>query len=143
MVIFPLVCTRRGRESEREWGSEEEAGRRARAKSKVSERTKQRVSLPSTSDAAYLSGVGSEGLDLLDDVHAGDDLTEDNVLAIEPRGDDGGDEELGSVGVGSSVGRGEKSSLGVLELEVLVGELLTVCERRGAESALSSEVRLG
>jgi len=118
-------------------------GRRARAKSKVSKRTKRRVSLPGNKDAAYLSGVGSEGLDLLDDVHAGDDLTEDNVLAIEPRGDNGGDEELGSVGVGSSVGRGEKSSLGVLELEVLVGELLTVCERRGTESALSSEVRLG
>jgi hypothetical protein len=25
------------------------------------------------------------------------DLTEDDVLAIEPRGDDGGDEELGAV----------------------------------------------
>ena len=28
---------------------------------------------------------------------AGDDFTEDDVLAIQPRGDDGGDEELGAI----------------------------------------------
>jgi hypothetical protein len=39
---------------------------------------------------------------------------------------DGGDEELGAVGVGSSVGHGEEAGGGVLEGEVLVGELLTV-----------------
>jgi hypothetical protein len=54
------------------------------------------------------------------------DLTEDNVLAIEPRGDDGGDEELGSVGVGSGVGHGEEERSVVPELEVLVGELVAV-----------------
>jgi len=48
------------------------------------------------------------------------------VLAIEPAGDDGGDEELRTVGVWSSVGHGEKSWLGVLSDEVLIGELLTV-----------------
>jgi hypothetical protein len=46
-------------------------------------------------------------------------LSEDDVLAVEPRSDDGGDEELGSVGVGSSVGHREKSGLGVLELEAV------------------------
>lgn len=38
-------------------------------------------------------------------------LAENDVLAIEPRGLDGGDEELGTVGVGSSVGHGEQSRL--------------------------------
>jgi hypothetical protein len=45
---------------------------------------------------------------------------------VQPRGDDGGDEELGSVGVGSSVGHGEQEGLVVPELEVLVGELVSV-----------------
>jgi len=70
--------------------------------------------------------LGSLTLDLLDDVESLNNLSENDVLAIEPRGDDGGDEELGSVGVRSSVGHREKSGLGVLELEVLVSELLTV-----------------
>lgn len=42
------------------------------------------------------------------------------------RGDDGGDEELGSVGVATGVGHGQETLLGVLELEVLIGELLAV-----------------
>lgn len=70
-------------------------------------------------------------------------LAEDDVLAIEPRGDDGGDEELGAVAfcllasshsskvghllrVGAGVGHGQEEGLGVLQLEVLVGELLAV-----------------
>jgi hypothetical protein len=71
-------------------------------------------------------------------------LAEDDVLAIEPAGDNGGDEELGAVAIGMScqlcfgmgvraclrigtgIGHGEKSWLGVLAGEVLVGELLTV-----------------
>lgn len=47
-------------------------------------------------------------------------------MNINLRGDDGGDEELGAVGVLSGVGHGEEALLGVLELEVLVGELLTI-----------------
>ncbi len=54
------------------------------------------------------------------------DLTEDDVLAVQPRGYDGGDEELGTVGVGTSVGHGEKEGLLMTELEVLVGELVAV-----------------
>jgi hypothetical protein len=54
------------------------------------------------------------------------DLTEDNVASVEPRGNDGGDEELGAVGVGAGVGHGEQTGLVVLQGEVLVGELLTV-----------------
>lgn len=42
------------------------------------------------------------GLDLLDNVHAFDDLTEDNVLAVQPRGLLSADEELGAVARGMS-----------------------------------------
>ena len=46
--------------------------------------------------------------------------TEDDVRAIEPRRNDSGDEELRAVGVLASVGHGEHTGLGVLELEVLI-----------------------
>lgn len=46
--------------------------------------------------------------------------TEDDVSTIEPRGYNGGNEELRAVGVLSSVSHGQKTGLGVLELEVLV-----------------------
>lgn len=72
------------------------------------------------------SGVGTLSLDLSDEVLALGDLTEDDVLVVQPRGDDGGDEELGSVGVGSSVGHGEQEGLVVPQLEVLIGELVSV-----------------
>lgn len=41
-------------------------------------------------------------LHLLDDVHALDDLAEDDVLVVEPRGHNGGDEELRAVGCEAS-----------------------------------------
>jgi hypothetical protein len=65
-------------------------------------------------------------LDLLDNLVALEDFTEDDVLAIEPRGDNGGDEELGAVGVATGVGHGQKTLLGVLELEVLILEAVAV-----------------
>jgi hypothetical protein len=43
-------------------------------------------------------------LDLVDDLEALEDLTEDDVLAVEPGGNGGGDEELGAVRVFSGVG---------------------------------------
>jgi len=57
---------------------------------------------------------------------ARNDLAEDDVLSIEPAGHGGGDEELGAVGVWSSIGHGQKEWAVVLQLEVLVGELLSV-----------------
>ena len=66
------------------------------------------------------------------------------MLAIEPAGDNGGDEELGAVAVGISfqlccrrevhvclrvgagIGHGQKSWLGVLAGEVLISKLLAV-----------------
>jgi hypothetical protein len=88
--------------------------------------------------------LGLDLLDLLNDVKALEDFAEDDVTAIEPpitllvagylvklgrvflRGDDGGDKELRAVGVLASVGHGQETLLGVLELEVLIGELLAV-----------------
>lgn len=49
-------------------------------------------------------------------------LTEDDVLSVEPGGDDGGNEELRAVGVRASVGHGEEVRPVVLELEVLICE---------------------
>jgi len=66
------------------------------------------------------------GLNLLDDLLTFSDLAEDDVLAIQPWTWNGGDEELGSVGVWTSVGHGQEVWLGVLELEVLVLELFAV-----------------
>jgi hypothetical protein len=76
------------------------------------------------------AAAAATGLDGLDDLVRLDiairNAAEDDVLAIEPRGDDSGDEELGAVGVATSVGHGEEALLGVLELEVLVLEAIAV-----------------
>ena len=92
------------------------------------------------------AATAAGGLKSLDNVQRlfVSNLAEDDVLAIEPAGDDGGDEELGAVAVemscqlcfggevraclrvGTSIGHGQKSWLGVLAGEVLVGELLTI-----------------
>ena len=76
--------------------------------------------------ARLTSGVGTLSLDLPDEILSLGDLTEDDVLTVQPGGNDGGDEELGSVGVGSSVGHGEQEGLVVPQLEVLIGELVSV-----------------
>ena len=48
-----------------------------------------------------LAGSGASGLEGLDNVHGLviGNLAEDDVLAIQPAGDNGGDEELGAVAV--------------------------------------------
>lgn len=90
-------------------------------------------------DFGGLSVTSAVAFDLLDDIHSLGDFSEDDVLSVEPAGDDGGDEELGSVGVGSSIGHGEESRPGVLELEVLVSELLSV-DGLSSGSVVFSEV---
>lgn len=92
------------------------------------------------------TAAAAAGLNGLDDLVRLDiavrDAAEDDVLAIEPRGDDSGDEELGAVAagtlaiiqhvlatdvrVGAGVGHGEEEGLVVGQLEVLVAELLAV-----------------
>lgn len=47
------------------------------------------------------AGVATKGLDLLDDLEGVvvGNLTKDDMLTVQPRGHDGGDEELGAVAV--------------------------------------------
>jgi len=75
---------------------------------------------------AGLSRLGAEALDLLHHVHSLNHLAEHHVLPVQPLGLGGADEELGAVGVGSSIGHGEDSRSSVLQTEVLVLELVAV-----------------
>lgn len=68
-------------------------------------------------------------------------MAEDDVLAIQPAGGDGGDEELGAIGVGTSVGHGQDTRAGVLESEVLILELVAYVYRTLA-SDFVMDVRL-
>lgn len=72
------------------------------------------------------SGARSDLLHGFNDVKALGDLTEDDVLAVEPLSLRGTDEELRSIGPWTSIGHGEDSRTGVLFDEVLVGELGSV-----------------
>lgn len=114
------------------------------------------VTLISVNDGGLLAildgtagGTGSlDGLDDLEGLIVGN-LAENDVAAVQPRGHDGGDEELGAVAVsrllariqheaqlgatweddirvGAGVGHGQQTRAGVLDLEVLIGELLAV-----------------
>lgn len=47
-------------------------------------------------------------------------LTENDVLAIEPGCLHSGDEELGPIGVGASISHGQKKRFVVLQIEVLI-----------------------
>lgn len=85
------------------------------------------------------AGIRSHRLDLFDNVHALLNLAEDDVLTIEPAGDDGGDEELGTVSVTASVGHREETGAIVLKLEVLVLELGSV-DRLTTSTVSSSKV---
>ena len=55
-----------------------------------------------------------------------EDLPEDNVFAIEVRCLDVGDEELGGVGVGASVGHGQQVRFGEGHHEILIFEFATI-----------------
>jgi len=85
-------------------------------------------------------------LHLLDDVESTFNVTENDVLAVQPAGLDCADEELGAIGVGPGIGHGENSWSSMCQLEVLVSELLAVdalasCTVAAGEvSALAHEV---
>ena len=68
-----------------------------------------------------VAGLGV--FDLLDDIKAFDNGAEDDVLAVEPWGLDGGDEELGAVGILASIGHRQHARSVVLQLEIFVREL--------------------
>lgn len=48
------------------------------------------------------------------------------MFAVQPGGHNGGDEELGAVGVFASIGHAEPAGAVVLQLEVLIGETVSV-----------------
>mmetsp|Transcript_60462 Transcript_60462/g.129689 ORF Transcript_60462/g.129689 Transcript_60462/m.129689 type:complete len:223 (-) Transcript_60462:13-681(-) len=68
----------------------------------------------------------AHGLDLCDHIHALDHLAEDHVPAVKPRCLHRRDEELRAVRVWPSICHAENAWTGVLQREVLVGELLAV-----------------
>jgi len=88
-----------------------------------------------------LARARSGALEFLDNVQALSigDLAKDDVLAVQPGGDNGGDEELRTVGIGTGIGHGEHTRLGMGLLEVLVCELLTV-DRLATRAISTSEV---
>ena len=73
-----------------------------------------------------LTSLGSNAFEGIEHLPSVNNLTEDGVFSIEPVAWDEGHEELGSVGVGSSVGHRQISSSSVLHSEVFVWELVTV-----------------
>ena len=70
--------------------------------------------------------VNSVAFNRIENIHAVTDLAEYAVGTIEMGSGDEAEEELGAVGVGSSVGHREDTSTRVLVYEVLIGESLSV-----------------
>lgn len=73
-----------------------------------------------------LARLRSIRFDLLDHIQSLDDLAEDDVLVVQPGGLHSANKELGAVRVGASVGHRQDAGAGVLQLEVLIGELVAV-----------------
>jgi hypothetical protein len=78
------------------------------------------------------TGAAAKGLNLPDNLHGivVSDLTEDNVLAIEPRGHNGGDEELGAVATWRSV-RVQNQWMWGLKMTYVLGPALAMERRPG------------
>ena len=72
------------------------------------------------------AGLGTDALDGLHDIHTLGDVAEDNVLTVQPIGLHRAEKKLGTVGARTGVRHGEDTRAGVLEREILIGELLTV-----------------
>lgn len=81
------------------------------------------------SDGDLLLGfaaIGAEAFDRLDDVQTTCDVSEDDVLAIQPGSVSRANEELAAIGVRARIGHGHGSEAAMLELEVLIRELVAV-----------------
>ena len=85
--------------------------------------------------------VGSRGnvLDLSDDEETLDDASEDDVLGVEEVALGASDEELTAVGVLARVGHGQQARPGMLQPEILVGEIGSV-DAHGAGSVAVNEI---
>ena len=88
---------------------------------------------------AGLATVAAVLFDGPDYVHTLGNLTEHDVLAVQPVGDSRGYKELRAVGVGAAVGHGQKTRSDVLLGEVLVAEFFAV-DGLAAGSVLSGKV---
>merc|ERR1719345_265328 len=91
------------------------------------------------------AALATDGLHLLDHVHALGHLAEDAVLAVEEVRLGRTDEELAAVGVGARVGHRQRAGRAVADVEVLVLELTAVdalaahAVTRGDVAALAHE----
>lgn len=103
------------------------------------------LKLTAVSDGHWLAGrtrAASHGLHLVDHFVTLGDLAEDNVLAVQPLSICGANEELRSVGIGSSVGHREAARTEVLAgttCKAFIGELHAV-DRLTAGTVSCSEV---
>ena len=88
---------------------------------------------------AGLAAGATDGFHGSYDVHTFGDFAEHDVLAVEPGGDDGGDEELGAVGVWAGVRHRQEARFSVFELEVFIGELVAV-NRLAAGAVVVGEI---
>jgi len=70
--------------------------------------------------------VSRGSFDPHDQVHALEDFAEDGVLAIQPRGENSGNEELGPVGVLAGICHRQEACFGVLQDKVFVVKLAAV-----------------
>lgn len=86
-----------------------------------------------------LAALGAVALNLLDYIHAVDNLSENNVLSVEPGCLHSGDEELGTVGVGAGVSHRQNSGASVGQSKVLVLKLLAV-DRLASRAVVIGEV---
>lgn len=74
----------------------------------------------------WLAGWGTVAFDGLQGLATFNQLTKNNVMAVQPWTWDSGDEELGAVGVWAGIRHRKLTRLGVLDVEVLVLELVAV-----------------
>jgi len=88
---------------------------------------------------AGLTTLRSKRFNLLDYVHALNDLSKDYVLAIQPASLGCTDEELGAVGVGSGVSHGQDTWSSVGKLEVFILELVSI-DRFASSSVVGCKI---
>lgn len=86
-----------------------------------------------------MSGTRSrtQRFNLLDNIETIGNLTENDVLTVQPGARNGGDEELRAVGVGTSIGHRQQTGLVMSLVEVLIGESSTV------DGLSSSTIKVG
>jgi len=86
-----------------------------------------------------LTALRAVRLDLLNDIHAFNHCPKHHVFAVEPRGLDCGQEELGTVRVGTCVGHRQNARTGVFESKVFIGKLSAI-DRLSAGAVMVGKV---